>query len=56
MKPKETLAPEQQERLRELYRKCSAGLLLLPPTILDDAPPTADQAASPSPTPHRHET
>ena len=53
MNPSPSLTPDQAERLRELYRKCTTGLLLLPPDLVlndgskDTPPPT------PTPQPRR---
>ena len=46
MKPQMKLTPEQEERLRELYRKNYLALILLPPEVVaDEFPPTPPSAA-----------
>ena len=39
MKTNPPLPPEQAERLRELYRQCALGVVLLPPEALADEYP-----------------
>jgi hypothetical protein len=54
MKSPPPLTLEAQERLRELYRKCSTGLLLLPEDFIaeDQLDPTR-APPKPAPRPHR---
>jgi hypothetical protein len=41
-----SLTPEQEERLRELYRKNYLALILLPPAVLADEFPELPQPPS----------
>ena len=43
------LTLEQAERLRELYRKCSAGLLLTPERTAEDFPHRVPRPPAPRP-------
>jgi hypothetical protein len=49
MKTNPPLTLEQAERLRELYRKCSVGLLLTPELLCGDFPPRAPRPPVPRP-------
>ena len=56
MKPQINLTPEQEERLRELYRKNYLAHILLPPEVVaDEFPPkplSAKKESPPSPEVH----
>jgi hypothetical protein len=51
MNPSPSLTPDQAERLRELYRKCTEGLLLLPEDlVVNDG---SDDVETPAPAPRQ---
>ena len=56
MKPRTNLTSEQEERLRELYRKNYLAHILLPPEVVaDEFPPTplsTKRESPPSPEAH----